>query len=196
MSAQIHTWFPQSVYQIDDLLKDGLADLEAAVRDQAEKSGMIINDQLAVPSTHRTNNQLHTLAAFQDIAWTVMDHAAVFLRELGYIDEFIDNCRIANMWANISGPGHYIFPHVHSNSVLSGAYYVKKSPGAKLRFYSNLTSMVAKPQIYNMLNYEYCDYDCEPGRLLLFRSDFLHGTQAQTEGEKIVISFNIEHHGH
>jgi hypothetical protein len=30
-----------------------------------------------------------------------------------------------------------------------------------------------------------------PGRLLLFKSDLMHGTDKQGAGEKIVVSFNI-----
>ena len=33
--------------------------------------------------------------------------------------------------------------------------------------------------------------DCVPGRLVLFKSDLMHGNGSQADGEKIVISFNL-----
>ena len=52
--------------------------------------------------------------------------------------------------------------------------------------------MMPNPQQYNSLNYKYCEYDCIQNRLLMFKSDFMHGTEAQVTDEKIVISFNIK----
>jgi uncharacterized protein (TIGR02466 family) len=45
----------------------------------------------------------------------------VFAKELGIIPNMV----ILNMWINISKTGGYNINHVHSNSILSGCFYVK-----------------------------------------------------------------------
>jgi len=47
------------------------------------------------------------------------------------------------------------------------------------------------PKNYNDLSYQYCKYQCIPGRLILFSSDLGHCTNPQKSNEKITISFNI-----
>ena len=48
------------------------------------------------------------------------------------------------------------------------------------------------PKYNNPLNWSTTNYPCVPARLLMFRSNMIHGTTRQEEeGEKIVISFNI-----
>lgn len=188
---KIHTWFPKSLYVVDDLLVDKLSEYENKIKEIFSNSGAVSNGMLAVTSSHKTNDQLHLDPVFQLLVDAIYEHAYKFLSSLGYSNEFIDTLDIINMWSNISYSGDFIFPHVHSDSMLSGAFYIKKYEGSKIKFFNDVTSMMPKPSIFNELNYEYCDYDCDPGRLILFKSDFLHGTEKQPSGEKIVISFNI-----
>ena len=58
-------------------------------------------------------------------------------------------------------------------------------------FYNDLHSFYPQPARFNDLNYPTRQYACLAGRLLLFRSDLVHGTGRQGPGEKIVISFNV-----
>ena len=51
--------------------------------------------------------------------------------------------------------------------------------------------MIQAPEKFNDLSYEYCNYQCEPGKLILFKSNTNHSTNNQIGREKIVISFNI-----
>jgi uncharacterized protein (TIGR02466 family) len=149
---------------------------------------------LSVDSTHASGDKLHTDPEFKDLVDVIFKNAEIFLKELGYSEEFIKRIKIGNMWANVSGPGDFLYPHIHPNSLLSGAFYVKKAEDSKIKFFSDiLTSMIPEPSTINQLNYKFCEYTCDPGRLLIFKSDFLHGTGKQSEGEKIVISFNILH---
>ena len=149
------------------------------------------NNYLAVDSTHRTNPDLHQQPVFQSLTAEINRGAATFLISLGCNNDYIQKLGITNMWANISYPGDFVGPHIHSNSVLSGVYYVKKFPGSKIRFYKNIYSMIHIEAVRNDLSYATCDYDCDPGRLLLWQSDVLHGTDQQTGDEKIAVSFNI-----
>lgn len=193
---QIHKWFPKPIYVVDDVLIDYLSAYEGRIQELFKTTGASTNGMLSVDSTHKTNDQLHLDPVFQTLINAIYEHAYNFLVSLGYSNEFIDTIDITNMWANISHKDDFIFPHVHSDSLISGAFYIKKYTGSKIKFFNDVTSMMPKPSTFNELNYEYCDYDCNPGRMLLFKSDFLHATERQTDGEKIVISFNLgKQHG-
>ena len=193
---QIHKWFPKPIYVVDDVLIDYLSAYEGRIQELFKTIGASTNGILSVDSTHKTNDQLHLDPVFQTLINAIYEHAYNFLVLLGYSNEFIDTIDITNMWANISHKDDFIFPHVHSDSLISGAFYIKKYAGSKIKFFNDVTSMMPKPSTFNELNYEYCDYDCNPGRMLLFKSDFLHATERQTDGEKIVISFNLgKQHG-
>jgi len=188
---KIHTWFPKSLYIVEDLHLSDLDIYENKIKEIFNYSSTKSNGMLSVSSSHKTNDQLHLDPTFEKLVNSIYEHSYKFLNLLGYSDSFIDSVDIKNMWANISVSGDFIFPHIHSDSILSGAFYIKKYEGSKIKFFNDITSMYPKPEKFNELNYEYCDYDCNPGRLILFKSDFLHGTEKQPTGEKIVISFNI-----
>jgi uncharacterized protein (TIGR02466 family) len=187
MTYQIHQWFPKTVYLVDDVALDCLDKMETQIKNQQS----LMTDMLVVASTHKTNDQLHKIDEFNELVNSIYHHSSNLLKELGFNQEFISRTKIANMWANVSQEGEFLFPHVHSNSVLSGAFYIKTNGNNKLRFFNNINDMFPRASEANHLNYEYCDYDCKPGRLIMFKSDFLHGTIPQTAGEKIVVSFNI-----
>ena len=191
MVGQIQTWFPKSIYLVDGLLIDQLPAFEARIKDIINSSTTRRNGMLNVDSTHKVNEQLHEDLVFKDLVTALYNNSSSFLTELGYSQEFIANLKIGNMWANVSREGDFLFPHVHPSSIISGAFYVKKATGSRIKFFNELSNMFPKPQHNSPLNYDHCEYDCEPGRLIMFRSDFLHSTDRQQSGEKIVVSFNI-----
>jgi hypothetical protein len=95
------------------------------------------------------------------------------------------------MWINVSNEGDFNFPHVHGDSLISGAFYVLSTTGSTIRFFNDITNTMPKPKKPNELSFDYSDFECVENRLILFRSDFLHGNARQPAGEKIVVSFNI-----
>jgi uncharacterized protein (TIGR02466 family) len=176
----------------DDVLLDKLDSYEVAIKALVQQNDTVGDDLLSVKSTHKTYDKLHQEPVFAEFVDEIYKTSTGYLKTLGYSDSFIQKLTIGNMWSNISHANDYIFPHVHKASVLSGAFYVKSYTGSKIIFFNNINdSSTPVPDNENQLSYETCKYDCNPGRLLIFKSDFLHGTPLQTEGEKIVISFNI-----
>jgi uncharacterized protein (TIGR02466 family) len=189
-NAEIRTWFPKSVYKAWDVVtSQELADLETAVKyAQANEPGDTRNDQTAV-MTHQTYNRLHLLAQYQTLKDVIELHANKFNQSLGYVK--VKPLKISSMWANVTGPGDFIFPHTHANSHISGVFYVRVHEGAQIMFFDNLYQMSAEADEPNELSYYRCWYDCVANGLLMFRSDFMHSTPKQLEGEKIAISFNL-----
>jgi uncharacterized protein (TIGR02466 family) len=176
---------------LDGLFTDKLEQLESDVNAVVNKSGIYKNEFLLVDSTHRTMNALHTLPEFKELGVEVLNNAKIFLTEMGWDPSTLDTLDIGTMWTNISKAGEFVIPHVHPGSVLSGVFYVKKYEGSRITFFNNIYDMAHFEGNYNSLSYPSCHYDCEPGRLMLWKSDLLHGTDKQPDGEKIVISFNL-----
>jgi uncharacterized protein (TIGR02466 family) len=189
--GKINVWFPRSVYVADNVLVDELEDLKDVCKNTLSSLGFLKNNMLSVDSTHKTKNDLYNDQRFKNLKDKILEHSALYLSELGYNEECVKKLQFTDMWCNISKKDDFIFPHVHSNSLLSGVFYIKSSQPNKIRFFKDPTNMLLKPTEYNIFNYEYCDYDCVPGRLLLFLSDFLHGNERQESEEKIAVSFNL-----
>jgi uncharacterized protein (TIGR02466 family) len=191
-NSYIHKWFPKVVHVTEGLLPENEVPLlDAAVKNIFRKHGYSNNGMLHVKSLHKTYNSLNTEPEFQLLANSIMSKAKEFATILGYDNKVTESFYFKNMWSNISGEGDFNFPHVHGESLISGAYYIAAPAGCKIRFFSTVQNMMLAPSSLNELNFEYCDYACIQNNLLLFKSDFLHGNERQEGGEKIVVSFNI-----
>lgn len=139
--------------------------------------------------THRIKElNVHTIDEFQDATNLASYHTKNFLLDLGYSFDI----KIANSWFNISYEGDYIQHHVHENTFLTCIIYVKNTSKSKIRFTQNLYSMLPRPQQDTKWNTPYRDIECNQGRLIVFRSDQVHGTNRQPRGEKISFVFNYK----
>jgi uncharacterized protein (TIGR02466 family) len=185
----IHTWFPKSILVEDGICLDHLSKFEIKIKELFEEKGKFRGGMQHVDTLHPVYPYLHHHEEFKPIVDIIHEQSKFYLQQLGYTTaEFY----ISNMWANISHRGDYLFPHNHGGSILSGAFYVKSNSQNKIKFFNMPDDMMPTPQKFNDLNYKYCEYECNQGRLLMFKSDFMHGTESQTTEEKIVISFNIK----
>ena len=189
----LETWFPKiiGISKTDVLPNLEFIKLESNIKLLFTIHGYKTDSILSVKSLHKTHDRLHCEDNFQLLADKIMKKTKEFASSLGYSNKIVDNFYYKNMWANISHEGDFNFPHTHGNSLISGAFYVKCHPGNRIRFFNKLDDMMLAPDIKNEINSDYCEYDCIPNRLILFKSDFLHGNPKQESGEKIVISFNI-----
>ena len=189
MSSCLHTIFPKTLVIIDDLLVDNLNEFETRAKEiitqQSHRNGV-----LSVDSTHTTNQNLLKDLLFATLVDAIYHHAKEYLSALGYF-QVLDVIKIDAMWTNLSVKGDFLYPHVHGNSLISGAYYIKANNDSKLKFFNELHDMMPQPICPNDLSATQYDYDCIPGRMILFKSNLMHGTPKQTGGEKLVISFNL-----
>ena len=190
-NGNIHMWFPKTLYVLDNLLIDQLLKFEEEIKIILQATNIKRTGTLNVDSTHQYDNSIHNNPVFKDLVNTIYENSKLYLKELGYNDNFVNSLSIENMWANVSKSEDFLFPHVHPNSLLSGVFYVKTGSNNTITFFDDIYNMNVPPQYDNSLNFNTCVYDCTPGRMILFRSNFLHGTEKQIDGEKIVISFNI-----
>ena len=104
---------------------------------------------------------------------------------------------IPNIWSIINKRGSSNAMHIHSNSYLSAAYYVKAPEKCgDIVFYDPRQSrLVRKPKIskLNNLNGEEVNIKPTDGLLVLFPSYLYHSVNENLSNEeRIVISFNVD----
>lgn len=188
--GHIDQWFAKPIY-----VRDGFCHKENILLKKYLSEFFLFNADFK--RTHELNvNTTHLVhhfdedELFQPFIAELTKEVSLFARTIGYTFED-DNLELLNMWSNLSLRGEYLFPHCHPGSVISGAYYVEiTSPDDVIKFYDNTQNMVPPANEPNRYSYEYAQYPCAENRLLLFRSDLMHGCPALVGERKIVISFN------
>ena len=110
------------------------------------------------------------------------------------------NFRITQSWANLtksSSFGHH--KHTHSNSVISGVFYVKTNDDDSVTFANDyLASMTMKTpiKVYNQFNSEEWKLAVSAGNLLLFPSNIPHKVEfVRGKEDRISLSFNVFPYG-
>jgi uncharacterized protein (TIGR02466 family) len=186
-NIRIDTWFPKSIYVVEKFNEKNIKTYEKNIKKL--KSNKKRNNYIQVDSSHQIDS-LHDKEIFKDLFKDIKFHVDAYLKKLGYDEKIINNIYFNESWYNISKPGDYLIKHIHPNSIISGAYYLKSNKDDFITFFDN-DSMVLGPNNYNELSYEYCSYECTQGKLLLFKSNINHSTNKQIGKEKIVISFNV-----
>ncbi len=184
----IVTFFPKAVY-CEDNVYSNLSELETSIKNLSKDT--VRNSVLNVDSSHRTIKTIHNRPEFYPLCKQLKVRINKFLVLYGYHALMTRDVEISNMWFNISNQGDFLFPHTHPGSLLSGAFYVKSTTENKILFYEHYKNTYMEPDKITELSETTKDFDCIPGRLLLFHSELEHATPLQRDpGEKIVISFN------
>lgn len=187
-----HRVFPKTIYQEDDILIDELNFYKSFILGKLNEVGTSQNELLHTPSTHTTCDRFYDFVELKPLVKIIGNHVIKYLHELGYSDEDISDLQMTSMWANYSDRGSFIYPHIHRDSFISGAFYIESTPEDDIKFFNNpLEIMGRRPSNFNELSYEYITIPCQPGRLLLFNSNLMHGTTIQKSEKKLTISFNI-----
>ena len=183
----VQPWFPKLVYFKDEVHTEQLDLWADMIRTELASINVPYTSELLVKSNHGQSNMLKT-EEFAPLWDTIIDHSKWFLGYMGYLNVKL---QMTDAWANISYKDDYLFPHRHSGSLLSGAFYLKSSPTDRIMFLDSDPTLM-RPSHPTELTWDKVTYDCYPGRLMLFKSDTLHGvTRQESNEEKIVISFNI-----
>lgn len=191
MNYTLENWFPKPIYYADGICEEQLPIFEGRIKTVMQETGTITTRYLGVNSTHQTNCELNLDPIFRPLCNSITEHVFNFATILGYSPQKAFSLNIGSMWANINDQHGYNFPHTHPGAIISGAFYIKTVPDNIIAFYDKYEA-IALPDGDTMYNGAPIAYECVPGRLLLFKSDLIHGNPAQLSvGEKIVISFNM-----
>jgi uncharacterized protein (TIGR02466 family) len=188
---KIQLLFPKAILVIDDFLDNNIfSNLKTSSIIFFNENNFIKTNTLSVNSTHQTNDKLHLAKGFEFFTQEILQYTKLFAEKFNYHQDLISDLYIDTMWINISEESDFIFPHKHKNSIFSGAFYIEAPKQSKIIFYSD-NSFYPIPDETNLLTSESYDFDCINNRLILFRSDTLHGNPKQPTGQKITISFNV-----
>jgi uncharacterized protein (TIGR02466 family) len=187
----IQTWFPKLIFRAENVLDSKyLSDLKIST-EKLVKQNSVSDTALNVNSTHLVDN-LIKYSEYNILSQQILKMAIGFGEALGYCSKTqMENIRIANMWANASTEGDFVFPHVHTASEISGVYYLESPDDAIITFYDNIYNMSKDAVNPTIFNARYTQYPCTENSLLLFKSNMLHGNEKQPPGNKLAISFNI-----
>lgn len=189
--AKIETWFAKPIYVNNNFATKQHESIHQWLLEFFAINGEFKRtSELNVNTTHEVHDLVHE-PVFTDFRILLEKEVQFFANQIGYT-RIADKMKIQNMWSNISRTGDYLFPHNHPSSLISGAYYVEcDSPKDVIKFYDNPQAMLPPADVVNEFSYEDASYQCFPKRLLLFKSDLMHGCPALKGERKIVVSFNF-----
>lgn len=183
--------FPKSIAIEDNLLpEEAFLKIKNLGRHAVKDFKSYRNGEFNVDSTKLTNDKLHQYVQLQPFAQTVLEKAQDYAKQIGYSEPITNKMQIDNLWVNVSEGGDFVFPHMHPGSFISGAFYAAAPEDSKITFFENLNVFSPQADMPTHLNKQKVMVDCKPNRLVLFRSDLIHGVFKQSPGERIVFSFN------
>ena len=99
---------------------------------------------------------------------------------------------VTQSWANYTNKNQYHHKHQHSNSFLSGIFYIQTCDEDRVTFYkTHDQSLRVTPKEYTPYNSESWWFEARKGMLLLFPSNLEHMVEVKnTDGTRISLSFN------
>jgi len=154
------------------------------------------------PGIHRSNaggwhshDRLHHDPRFAAIRDLIASRCHDCATEIGF-DHGTHDLVLNEMWLNQNGPGDFNSPHVHPNSFLSGAYYVKMPDGGgDIEFTDPAPARLVSPypsKDGNIHASPKIAYGVRTGMLLVFPSWLQHGVSPNKSQEtRVSISFNV-----
>jgi len=179
--------FPEPVYSSEldrALTKKELETIAKYKKETNSNAGNITSSENYVLENKALNNLK------KDLHTKVMD----------YFDKVIctDNLitpYITQSWINYTKSGQFHQRHYHSNSLVSGIFYIGADKKVdSISFYKTHLDDEIKLNInkYNIFNSSSCTFPVETGNIFLFRSSLIHGVDKKKGNNiRISLSFNV-----
>ncbi len=199
--AKITSVFPTLIYREDLPRIDTLnAELEVAALSLAtnDHAGLKWCEKHGYPgyTSYASLNELASrIPAFKKLERLIDKHASAYAKAMHWdIKGAKPICD--SLWVNVMPEGGHHTGHIHTNSVISGTYYVKVPEGAGPIVYEDprLAMMMAAPPKSAKAPRELKTHVSETpqaGTLLLWESWLRHEVPLnRAEGERISVSFN------
>lgn len=177
--------FPTTI--LSKLLNDSIS-----IKDITSYKSYLYNETYLEGDQSRitVNQKLLDLPIFTSLKKQILTQSKTYLDSLGHIYE---DLQISNSWGTKTNKGEQSFPHSHSNSYISGVYYLTE--GSDIIFSNPLKNPTFNP----MRNYikgnprSYNSYSIQPqsNLLLLFSSQLVHQVEKSNIDNRLSIAFNI-----
>jgi len=109
-----------------------------------------------------------------------------------YQPKYHVNLRITQSWVNYSASGQYHHKHSHSNSYISGVYYIQTNPNDRIYFYRDGWQQIKfSSEHFNPYNSDSWWFEAIQGKLILFPSSLTHMVPTvQGDVVRVSLSFN------
>jgi uncharacterized protein (TIGR02466 family) len=100
---------------------------------------------------------------------------------------------ISLSWLNYTYENGFHHKHSHSNSIISGVFYIQVLEDDKIVFYNQkYKALDITPKQYNIFNSESWWIPVQQNSLLLFPSDLVHGVEKNVHNKtRVSLAFNI-----
>ena len=102
---------------------------------------------------------------------------------------------ITQSWINYTETNQFHHQHAHSNSYISGVFYIDAQKGVdSITFYKPNANETIRLNVakYNPFNSSSCTFPVETGNILLFKSTLNHGVNKKRgTNTRISLSFNV-----
>jgi hypothetical protein len=194
----IDRWFPTIVSCSDDNLPEELTSYQQYCEEIT--SDIPLGRPFAGSQVVSTFNQsmpifdrpIENDVRFKKLFDLILEKGSMFAEFLGYKY----NLQISHAWINKATSHDYHESHNHAlggDALLSGCFYVCAPPTAYIRFKDSVESYCPVPPTASTpYNIKHATYQCLPGRLLLFRSDIMHGYDSHNSDQvKFSIAFDL-----
>lgn len=171
-----------------------LEDIKSIIEKASEKetesfsTGYIISSR---KNTHLFDTKLNSLKAFCE------QHINTYVNEIISPKNTELDFYITQSWLNIVHPGESHPIHCHTNSIISGIFYVLTVEGDAIQFYDPGSLMKNRTEIEmleaTIWNAPVQNLDIHKNELILFPSWLGHGVtqNASTTTDRISIAFNV-----
>ena len=186
--ADIHGIFPTPIYLVkrdSNLIPEEEKEIERIIEE-----GMIKNiSNSSSTNSYIFNDKLKNLKQFCE------QHIKLYVKEIMCPKEELD-FYITQSWLNITKPGEFHHEHCHSNSIISGVFYISTVEDDKIMFAD--PNIIMKEQIkfalkeQNAWNSTTWFFPSVTNELVLFPSWLDHkvDTNEKATTDRISISFN------
>ena len=97
--AEIHNHFPTAIYKI--FLEEDKKNIKKHISKIKKEHKLNRNDSLNVDTSHNVYDLVDDIF-FKPLLNTFLKHSKLFLKELGYDNDFLNRCFLESSWFNIS----------------------------------------------------------------------------------------------
>jgi len=185
---QIHGVFPIPVYQTHR--KSDLDSTEEKEIEDIIEEGMTKDfNRTYSNNSYIFDTRLKNLKEFCE------EHIKTYVKEIINPKEEL-NFYITQSWLNVTKPGGGHQKHSHSNSIISGAFYVETDVGQTINCHDPNQRLKEIIQFYpqeiiKFWNADITSFDVKKNQLMLFPSWLEHGVQPNEKQTKDVISLSF-----
>jgi uncharacterized protein (TIGR02466 family) len=150
-----------------------------------------------------TEASILELDSYKEIKNRITDGLHEYVRDVLHIEDRYE-FYITQSWLNINPPGTGHHVHNHSNSIISGVYYIDTSAGASITFVSqNNTNVTSNPTLtitvneYTLANSSSWAVPVKNNDIIYFPSTTLHHVGPNSsDRNRISLAFNCFVKGH